>query len=100
MLTMNDIENIETDNGCEMLDYYKSVQRAISSGSWSMQGSYGRTMMQALKDGFCMLGKSQARDAYGNIVPSRTDIVEGTWGSREFVAEAMGEEWAAAMEAL
>jgi len=100
MLTMNDINNIETDNGCDEIEYYKSIQRAINAGSWSLQGSYGRTMMAAIEGGRCMLGTSRARDYYGNVIPSREDVVEGTKGSRDFVAEAMGEEWAAAMEGV
>lgn len=100
MLTMNDIENIEGLAEISELDYYKSIQKAINAGSWSLQGSYGRTMMEAITSGLCMLGTTRARDYWGNTIPAREDVVEGTKGSREFVAERMGEEWAAAMEGV
>ena len=100
MLTINDINNIEADNDCSELDYFKSIQRAINGGMWGLQGSYGRTMMAAIESGHCMLGTSRARDYYGNTIPSRDDVVEGTKGSRQYVAAANGEEWAAAMEAV
>jgi hypothetical protein len=73
---------------------YLSVQRAINSGMWGLQGSYGRTMMQAIENGQCMLGANSARDYYGNRIPSRTEVQQGTKGSYDFVLAAMGEEWA------
>jgi hypothetical protein len=100
MLTVNDVNNIETDNDCSQLDYYKSIQKAINDGCWSLQGSYGRAMMAAIDNGYCMLGTSRAKDYWGNVIPARTDVQEGTKGSREFVVEKMGEEWAAAMEGV
>lgn len=99
MLAMKDIENIES-NECSELDYYKSIQRAINAGSWSFQGSYGRAMMAAIEAGRCMLGTSGARDYWGNYIPSRSEVQEGTKGSRGFVADEAGEEWAAAMEGV
>ena len=100
MLTMNDIENIETENGCSELEYYQSIQRAINGSGWSLQGSYGRTMMAAIESGHCMLGKRVDKDYWGNVIPARSMVQEGTKGSRGFVAEHMGEEWAAAMEGV
>jgi hypothetical protein len=100
MLTVNDVNNIETDNDCSQLDYYKSIQKAINDGCWSLQGSYGRAMMAAIENGYCMLGTSDARDHYGNHIPSRSQVQEGTKGSRDYVVDAMGEEWAAEMEGV
>lgn len=100
MFNLNDIDNIETDNGCDEAEYYASIQRAINSGMWGMQGSYGRTMMDAIKSGACLLGKTRARDYYGNVIPSRDDVQEGTKGSYDFVADAMGVEYADAMAAI
>lgn len=99
MLTMNDIENIET-NECSEIEYYKSIQKAINGGMWGLQGSYGRSMMAAIDAGLCMLGRGDTLDYYGNRIPSRSMVQEGTKGSREFVVRAMGEEWAAAMEGV
>lgn len=94
------IEGVDGHEAEDAFDYYAAIQRQINAGSWSLQGSHGRTMAGAIQDGQCLLGKARAKDYYGNVIPSRDDIVEGTKGSREFVAEAMGEEWAAKMEAL
>jgi len=95
---LQDVENIEVESNED--DYYASIQRAINSGLWGLQGSYGRAMMDAIDNGACMLGKEPARDFYGNFIPSRSMVKGGTKGSREFVADSMGEEWASTMEAL
>lgn len=50
--------------------------------------------MGAIEAGRCMLGRSAFRDAYGNRIPARDEIEEGTKGSRDFVADAYGEDWA------
>ena len=90
MITLNDIDNIENEEASEE-DYYYSLQKAINSGSaWSFQGSYGRAMMDAIKAGYCMLGRNQARDYYGNTIPSRDDVKPGTQGSYEYVIKCAG----------
>ncbi len=94
MLTLNDINTIESDEDVSEEEYFLSIQRAINSGAWSLQGSYGRTMMDAINAGRCVLGKTRARDYWGNTIPSRDDVKQGTKGSYEFVADAMGTEWA------
>ncbi len=98
MLTLNDINNIECDEEVSELDYFKSIQRAINSGMWGLQGSYGRTMMEAISSGRCLLGPNRARDYYGNVIPSRDDVKEGTKGSISYVEEAMGGDWLFEME--
>lgn len=80
-------------------NYAISIQRAINSGMWSLRGSYGLAMMQAIEDGQAMLGPNSARDYWGNFIPSRSQVQAGTKGSREFVVEAMGENWALMLEA-
>jgi len=98
MFTLNDIDNIESDEDVSELDYFLSIQRAINSGMWGLQGSYGRTMMDAITSGRCMLGTKSARDYYGNNIPSRNDVQPGTKGSKDFVIDAMGIEWANELE--
>lgn len=98
MLTLNDINNIEVAEECSELDYYRSIQRAINSGMWGLQGSYGRAMMEAINAGCCLLGKSGARDYYGNYIPSRDEVQEGTKGSISFVEARMGGDWLFEME--
>lgn len=77
------------------------LQKAINSGSaWSLQGSYGRSMMQAIDAGECMLGPRAARDTIGNRIPARTEVEDGTRGSRQYVVDRMGEDWAQMLEAM
>jgi hypothetical protein len=98
MLTLNDINTVECDEEASELDYYLSIQRAINGGMWGLQGSYGRAMMDAIRSGYCMLGTKSARDYYSNNIPSRNDVQPGTKGSKDFVIDAMGIDWANAME--
>jgi hypothetical protein len=80
------------------LAYYVAIQRAINSGSaWSLQGSFGRTMMEAIESGYCMLGEVPAHDYWGHRIPSRDEVMAGTKGSRDFVVRRMGEDWAEAL---
>ena len=89
-----DIDVIESGLGTDE-EYYEAIQSAINSGyAWKMQGSYGRTMMDAIRSGYCMLGHTQSSDYYGNVIPSRDDVEEGTKGSYEFVLDRMGADWA------
>jgi hypothetical protein len=99
-LSIKDINNIETEAEVDEQEYYASIQRAINGGMWSMQGSYGRAMMQAISDGWCILGKSSARDYWGNTIPARTEVKAGTKGSPEFVLEQRGQEWLDFLEGL
>jgi hypothetical protein len=99
MFDLNDIEVIEGDAEVSELEYYASIQRAINSGTaWSFQGSYGRAMMDAIESGYCLLGKAGARDYYGNYIPSRDEVMEGTKGSISYVQDRMGEDWLFEME--
>lgn len=97
-MNLQDINTIEGGSNSEAV-YFAAIQRAINSGTaWSFQGSYGRAMMAAIESGHCMLGPNDARDYYGNHVPSRDQVQEGTKGSYTFVADRHGSEWADAME--
>jgi hypothetical protein len=95
MLQMNDIYTIEQDGEETEQEYYEAIQRAINDGTaWKFQGSYGRTMMGAIESGYCMLGIHRVQDYYGNTIPSRDDVQEGTKGSYEYVIRLQGQEWA------
>ena len=76
-------------------EYFISVQKAINDGLWSLQGSYGRTMMDAIEQGYCVLGRKGCRDYYGNYIPSRDEVQDGTKGSVGFAFHNHGEYWAA-----
>lgn len=94
MFDLNDINTIESDDCTSPEQYYASIQRAINSGMWGLQGSYGRTMMEAIESGYCLLGRSRACDYYGNTIPSRDDVQEGTKGSLDYVRDLQGDKWA------
>lgn len=84
------------ENGAD--DQQVAMQHAINEGSaWRFQGSFGRAMMGAIESGTAMLGKIGHRDYWGNYVPSRTEVQQGTKGSYDYVAERMGAEHAEAM---
>lgn len=96
-----DVEILEGNVETDQVSFYEAMQRTINSGdAWRFQGSYGRSMMAAIEDGFCLLGSVSSEDAYGNRIPSRTEIQPGTKGSREFVANRRGEDWALRMESI
>ena len=99
MMTISDIELLEGEVTCTMEEYYQAMQRTINSGMWGLQGSHGREMMNAISAGICMLGRNDARDYYGNHIPSRDQVKAGTKGSYDFVAEERGSDWADMMEA-
>lgn len=96
-MNLQDILNVEGHAQSEE-DYYLSVQRSINAGTWGLQGSFGRAMMDAIDEGACLLGNNPARDYYGNRIPSRFEVKPGTKGSREYVVDARGEQWARLME--
>jgi len=91
--TLADVNNIEFDEEISEADYYESIQRAINSGMWSLQGSYGRTMMDAIESGRCLLGHASATDYDGNIIPSRLQVKDGTKGSWDYVSQHNGFVW-------
>ncbi len=99
--TILTIEDGEEDQLFMAEDYYSALQKAINDGTaWKMQGSYGRAMMQAIEAGRCMLGRSHARDYWGNRIPARSEVMEGTKGSVSYVRQYSGEEWANLIEGI
>jgi hypothetical protein len=61
---------------------YKELQDLINSGAaWKMEGSVGRASMAALESGACYLPKVFHKDYYGNTIPSREALQEGTKGT-------------------
>lgn len=61
---------------------FDKMQNIIDTGSvWHMQGSMGRDAMSLLESGACMLPTKPRKDAYGNVVPSRTQLMNGTKGT-------------------
>lgn len=68
------------------------LQELIDSGTaWKLEGSVGRAAMACLKSGCCVLGERGYRDYYGNYVPSRTEVLEGSFGSLSYAKEREGQ---------
>ena len=58
------------------------MQSMIDNGSvWLLEGSMGRLAMSMLESGECILPLIDHRDYYGNIIPSRNRLVDGTKGT-------------------
>jgi len=101
MLKLSDINTIECDEDASPEELACALQRAINSlEAWKFQGSMGRSMMRAIEAGHCMLGLEATKNYYGANIPSRTDVLPSTLGSREWVVNHMGEEWAQMIEGV
>ncbi len=84
MVTLNQVIAFE-ETGMTQEAEVKMMQEMINSGqAWTMPGCYGRTAMEYINAGLCMLGVVGHRDYYGNYVPSRTEVKPGTKGSAEY----------------
>jgi len=94
MITLDEMHIIEGDTTATTQQYYEAIQTAINTGLWGLQGSYGRAMMAAIEEGYCLLGQNDTHDYWGNHIPSRDQVQAGTKGSFYFVAEQCGEGWA------
>ena len=61
---------------------FDTMQSMINSGlAWKMEGNYGREAMALLESGVCMLPKEFRVDYYGNRIPSRDVLKDGTKGT-------------------
>ena len=68
-----------------------AYQELINSGQcWHMEGHTGRTAMQLIEDGYCILGEVGHKDYWGHYVPSRTEVKAGTKGSVEYAHNLTG----------
>jgi len=95
MIDFELLDAVEGDVDMDPFEYYSVLQAAINGGTaWRLQGAYGRELMAAINNGYCMLGEAASTDYYGNYIPSRDDVKPGTKGSWEFVARLQGETWA------
>jgi hypothetical protein len=69
-----------------------NVQELIDSGmAWRLEGSVGRACMAAIEDGYAMLGEVGHRDYWGNYVPSRYEVQDGTKGSESYMLARQAE---------
>jgi hypothetical protein len=76
----------------------RDLQILINSGlAWRLEGSVGRSAMAALESGDCMLPERQHIDYWGNLVPARQELVDGTKGTEGNVLRAHDERYLAAL---
>ena len=85
--TSTELSIIDFENGylteSETNEFF---QELIDTGqAWKLNGFYGRQAMAMIRSGQCMLGPVGHKDAYGNYVPAREEVVAGSPGSAEFV---------------
>jgi hypothetical protein len=58
------------------------AQDMVNNGSiWGFEGSVGRAANNMLESGALMLPQQRNTDYWGNTVPSRDDLVDGTKGT-------------------
>lgn len=76
------------DDSATEEEYVSGFQDLIDSGmAWKLEGSVGRTAMDLINSGRCVLGEVGHRDYWGNYIPSRTEVEPGTKGSVEYAAK-------------
>jgi len=88
---MNDYSAIWRDDASEE-EFIAAYQSLIDNGqAWKLEGHVGRTAMDLIESGYCILGEEGHYDYYGNYIPSRNEVIPGTKGSKEY-AEKMRKE--------
>lgn len=99
MTTYDDVMTVE-DGSDDEFEVVSSIQRLINAGQWALQGSFGRTMMAHIEAGDVLLGHNRAKDYWGNIIPSRHDVQDGTKGSFDYVAARHDLDYAEALAGI
>lgn len=75
-MKISQITKLQKENG------FYDMQKSINSGIvWKMEGSAGRAAMDALRSGACYLPTKATTDYYGNRIPSRNELKDGTKGT-------------------
>lgn len=73
------------EDGADAERQSEAMQVLIDDGSvWSMEGSMGRAAMGMIEQGLCCLGPESRRDYWGNRLPARGEVQDGTKGSLSF----------------
>lgn len=71
-----------------------NVQDVINSGdAWLLEGAVGRSAMRAIESGWAILGRTGHSDYYGNYVPSRYEVKDGTKGSLSYANAMLDTEY-------
>lgn len=70
------------------------TQELINNGmAWRLEGSFGRAAMSMIESGLAILGKEGNTDYYGNYVPSRYEVQDGTKGSLSYANRMLDTEY-------
>jgi len=81
-LTFSQISKLQRTYGAA------EIQELIDSGTcWKMEGSVGRFAMDCLEMGVCILPLEPKVDYYGNRIPARTMLKQGTKGTFQNCAQ-------------
>jgi len=81
------IQDADLDSREGQASVIEALQRLINSGAvWHLEGWIGRMAMEAINSGDCCLGPKGHFDAYGEYVPSRSEVMPGTPGSLSFIS--------------
>ena len=76
----------EGDHEVDPDDVIAGYQDLINTGNaWKLEGAVGRQAAHFIDIGVCALGETDYLDYYGNHVPSRYQVVDGSKGSTKFV---------------
>jgi hypothetical protein len=87
---LEDLEDAE-----DLAEGLLGTQALVFRGTaWRLEGTVGREAMRLIEDGLLMLPKVAHRDYYGNTVPSRDWLQQGTKGTYQYVAARAGDGWA------
>ena len=71
--------------------YPQQMQQLLDDGSvWRLEGSAGRAAMEAITSGACFLANVPSRDYYGNRIPARGELKEGSKGTLQNCARFYG----------
>jgi hypothetical protein len=75
-MSLEELKNLQEQEG------FAQLQDWIDSGvAWKMEGSVGRSAMDAITTGVCWLSEHPKLDYWGNRIPSRDEVKSGSKGS-------------------
>lgn len=94
--TYEDLSIVSGQEGeVERSTYYGALQRLINNGQiWQMEGYLCRAAMYAIEDGLVMTGQQDHRDHWGNLIPARGKLRDGSRGTYGYVVRMHGQDHA------
>lgn len=78
----------------EDFEVIESTQKLIvSGGAWHLEGAFGRSAMALIEMGQAVVGSEPRTDYWGNTVPARHMLEEGTKGTFGYVRKRSGADF-------